>query len=114
MTAIQKLRKRLGMDSRVGQVKCHKCGKTLDIPNMYSEKERNAVLKPYCCATTVLIVQWLIHHGWHVTTHDANPAGAFFCPDCFPKGQPEYSRSAAGQDWCKQAEQWMKENNGKR
>lgn len=113
MATFQEIRKRFGMDSRVGKVKCNKCGKELEIPNMFSEKERNAVLKPYCCATTVLISQWLIHHGWHVTSRDANPSGAYLCPDCY-EGQPEYSRHPHGEDWCKQAEEWMKENNGKR
>lgn len=111
---IEELRKRYGMSSRVGKVSCKGCGKQLEVPNMYSEKERNDVLKPYCCSSVVLIIQWLIHHGWHVTTRDANPSGAYFCPDCFPKGQPEYNESPAGAEWCKQAEGWMKENNGKR
>ena len=95
------------MDSRVGKVKCKKCGKELEIPNMFSEKERDAVLKPYCCSTTVLIIQWLIHHGWHVTSREANPAGAYLCSDCY-EGQSEYSRHPYGEDWCKQAEAWMK------
>lgn len=111
---LDQLRRRYGMDSRIGRVKCSRCGKELEVPNMYSEKERNAVLSPYCCATTVLHVQWLIHHGWHVTTYEADPAAAFFCPDCFPKGQPEFSRRPYGADWCRQAEAWMKENGGKR
>ena len=113
MAKINELRKRLDFDSRVGKVKCKTCGKELEVPNMYSERDRNAVLKPYCCATTVLHVQWLIHHGWHVSNYDADPAGAFYCPDCFPKGTPEFSRSAAGKDWCEQAERWMRGNDGK-
>lgn len=110
---IKELKEKLGMNSRVGKVKCKGCGKELTVPNMYSDKER-ALLKPYCCSIVVLVVQWLIHHGWHVTTYEANPPASYFCPDCFPKGQPEYSRSPYGKDWCEQAEKWMRENNGKR
>ena len=109
---IKELKEKYGMNSRIGKVKCYSCGKELEVPNMYSEKDRK-LLEPYCCATTVLMVQWLLHHGWHVTTHEADPSGAYFCPDCFPKGQPEYSKSPYGEDWCDQAEKWMKENNGK-
>lgn len=111
---MQDLRKRLGLNSRVGKVTCKVCGKELKVPNMYSKKERDIVLKPYCCATTVLHVQWLIHHGWHVSSYEANPAGAFYCPNCFPKGTPEFSRREYGKDWCEQAEKWMNENGGKR
>ena len=112
MTTFQEIRKRFGMDSRVGKVKCKKCGKELEVPNMYAEKERQ-LLKPYCPTTVILVVQWLIKHGWHVTNREANPSGAYLCPDCY-EGQPEYSRSEACDAWCKQAEAWMKENNGKR
>ena len=111
MTTFQEIKKRLRMDYRVGKVKCHSCGKELEVPQMYSEKERE-ILTPYCCAYTVLIVQWLIHHGWHVTTYDAEPSGAYLCPDCFKEGTPEFSRHEYGAQWCKQAEKWMKENNG--
>ena len=109
----KELREKYGLDSRVGLVKCKSCGKELEVPNMYGEKER-ALLEPYCPTTVILTVQWLIHHGWHVTKHEANPPGAFFCPDCFPKGQPEYTKSICCEDWCNQAEKWMKDNNGKR
>lgn len=112
MTTFNEIRKWFGLDSRIGKVKCNVCGKELEVPNMYSEEER-AILKPYCCATTVLHVQWLIHHGWHVSNYDADPAGAYYCPDCFPKGTPEFSSREYGKGWCEQAAAWMKENNGK-
>ena len=112
MTKFSELRKRLGLDSRVGKVRCKVCGKELEVPNMYREEERNAVLTPYCSTTTVLHVQWLIGHGWHVSTYDAEPAGAFYCPDCFPKGTPEYSQRPYCKDWCEQAGRWMRENGG--
>lgn len=101
----------LDMNSRVRKVKCCGCGKEIEIPNMYAEEREKLV--PFCCATTVLIVQWLIYHGWHVTTNEVNPPGAFFCQDCFPKGQAEYHRGPSCETWVKQAEAWMKENNGK-
>lgn len=113
MTKLQEIRKRFGMDSRVIKVKCYKCGKELEAPRMFSEKERDAVLKPYCCASTVLTTQWLIYHGWHVTKHEATPSGAYLCHDCY-EGQPEFSRQPYCEDWCKQAEAWMKANEGKR
>ena len=110
---MKKLRTMFGMNKRTHIVRCKRCGKELLSPAMYSEKERE-VLQPYCCTATVLTVQWLIGHGWHVTTYDADPPGAYYCPDCFPQGQPEYSRRPYCDDWCRQAEQWMNENNGER
>lgn len=95
------------MDSRVGKVKCKGCGRALKIPNMYGKNL--AVLTPYCPTATIFTVQWLIHHGWHITTFEANPSGAYFCPDCFPKDQPEYHRSSECDAWCEQAEKWMNE-----
>ena len=108
----KELKEKLNMDKRVGKVKCYGCGKEIEVPNMYSQQDRNKLV-PYCCATTILLTQWLIHHGWHVTTFEANPSGKFFCPDCFPEGTPEYSKRECGADWCEQAERWMKENNGR-
>jgi len=110
MMTKEELLRKFGLDSRVGLVKCSVCGKTLKVPNMYAEKER-AKLTPYCATTTILHVQWLIHHGWHVGSLEANPPHQFYCPDCFPKGTPEYSRRDYGADWCKQAEEWMNEND---
>ena len=112
MTTIAEIRKRLGMDSRVRKVKCHKCGKELEVPNMFSEKDRQLLI-PYCPTAVILTIQWLIKHGWHATNREANPPGAYLCPDCY-EGQPEYRRSKACDEWCEQAEAWMKENNGKR
>ena len=105
------LKEKLGMNSRVGKVKCKRCGKELVVPNMYGKDLE--LLKPYCCTATVLTVQWLIHHGWHITTYEANPPGAYLCPDCY-NGQPEYHKSQDCDAWCEQAEKWMKENGGKR
>ena len=110
---IKELREKYGLNSRVGLVKCKSCGKELEVPNMYGEKER-ALLQPYCATTVILTVQWLIYHGWHVTKHEANPPGAYFCPDCFPEGQPEYKQYHELDPWIEQAKAWMKENNGKR
>ena len=105
------MEERLGMHSRVRKVKCYRCGKTIDIPNMYGKTLK--LLEPYCPAGTVLTVQWLIRHGWHCLTHEATPSGAFMCPNCFSEGQPEYHKSRYSDAWCEQAEKWMKENGGK-
>ena len=104
------IKERLGMNSRVQKVKCYRCGKTMNTPNMYGKKLEE--LTPYCPTGTILTVQWLIYHGWHCLTHEANPSGAFLCPDCYD-GQPEYHKSGYCEAWCEQAERWMKENNGK-
>jgi hypothetical protein len=101
----------IGMNSRVQKVKCYRCGKTLETPNMYGKKLE--LLDPYCPSATIFVVQWLIHHGWHCLTSEATPSGAFLCPDCFQEGQPEYHRSSECGAWCEQAEKWMMENNGK-
>ncbi len=111
MTTMKEIRKKFGMNSRIGKVKCFSCGKELEVPNMYRQKDiRN--LDPYCPTTVILHVQWLIKHGWHVTKYEANPPGAFFCGDCFKKGTPEYRRSQCCDTWCEQAEKWMNENKG--
>ena len=106
---IKELKKRLGMDSRVQTVKCKCCGKELPSPNMYGKSVES--LTPYCAAGTVLLVQWLIHKGWHVTTFEQG--GNFLCPDCFKEGTPEYHKSPNCETWCEQAEKWMNENGGK-
>lgn len=103
------IKKRLGMNSRTETVKCSYCGKELTIPNMYKRKDLD-ILKPYCGAATLLTVQWMIHHGWHITTQGDE---LFYCPDCFPEGTPEYQEAPYAKDWCEQAEKWMKENRGK-
>lgn len=105
------LRRRLGLDERQTAVKCSCCGKPLVVPNLFGKKVRE-VLKPFCCATTVLHVQWLIYHGWHVRNlglHDSHP---YFCPDCWKEGTPEYSKSEECEAWCKQAQAWL-DNNGR-
>lgn len=106
------IKKRLGMNSRTETVKCSCCGKELTIPNMYKRKDLD-ILKPYCGAATLLTVQWMLHHGWHVATMQADSPGAYYCPDCFPKGTPEYHETEDVASWCEQAEKWMKENDGK-
>lgn len=100
------------MNSRTQTVKCSCCGKELTVPNMYRGKDLHN-LKPYCCASTVLIVQWMLHHGWHVTTMEADPPGAYYCQDCFPEGTKEFHKMEAATSWCEQAEKWMNENEGK-
>ena len=106
------IKKRLGMNSRTETVKCSCCGKELTVPNMYKRKDLD-ILKPYCGAATVLTIQWMIHHGWHITALDAHHKSYFYCPDCFPEGTPEYQEAPYAKDWCEQAEKWMKENDGK-
>ena len=109
--AIEELRKKYGLDQRSKEVYCSVCGKKIRVPTMYSEKTRNEVLHPFCATATILLTQWLIHHDWHVSSIEAKPPHEFYCPDCFPKGTPEYHKSAACDDWCKQAEEWMNEEN---
>lgn len=108
----QEIRHKLGLDRKTHNVKCYHCGKELETPTLYSQVDRDKVLKPWCCASTVFTTQWIIHHGWHVTTLEANPAQAFFCDECFhkcfPMGTPEYSKREYGADWCRQAEEWVK------
>ena len=97
------------MASKTCTVKCHKCGKTIEVPNMVREDVRNKVLFPYCCATTVFIVQWLIHHGWHIRNLGVTDRHPYICPDCFEEGTPEYKANDYGKQWCEQAESWLKE-----
>jgi len=113
MASIEEIRKKFGLDSRVGKVRCKKCGKEMEVPNMYGSEER-ALLEPFCCSTVVLHVQWLIHHGWHVAKHEATPSGAFLCEECYTPGIPEYTKSPYCEKWCEQAEAWMRDNNGRR
>lgn len=96
-------------NSRSRIVKCNHCGKELKMPNLLSEKKRKEILSPFCCAGTVFTVQWLIHHGWHCTSYEANPPGEFLCPDCFKEGMPEFHKSKYGEQWCEQAKKWMEE-----
>lgn len=100
---IDEIRKRLF--PRKSVVKCFCCGKKLIVPGMYGEDLHS--LQPFCCATTVLHVQWLIYHGWHVRNlglHDSHP---YFCPDCWTEGTPEYSRCEYCDEWVEQAKKWM-------
>lgn len=106
------IKKRLGMNSRTETVKCSRCGKELTVPNMYREEDLKG-LNPYCPTSTVLIVQWILHHGWHVATMRANPPGAYYCPDCFPEGTREFHETEDAAPWCEQAGKWMRENDGK-
>ena len=108
----EQFRKRWGLDKRSHEVKCSVCGKTMTVPTMYSEKVRNEVLHPFCATATILTSQWLMHHGWHVSSIEANPPHMYYCPDCFPKGTPEYHESPHAAEWCKQAEEWMKKEEG--
>lgn len=108
----EELRKKFGLDSRVGRVACKSCGKELEVPNMYG-KERE-LLTPFCGSTVMLHIHWLLYHGWHVTNREANPPDTYFCPNCFPKGQPEYKLYHDYDPWIEQASTWMKENDGKR
>ena len=59
---IKELREKYGLDSRVGLVKCKSCGKELEVPNMYAEKDRK-LLNPYCPTTVMLVTQWLLYGG---------------------------------------------------
>ena len=88
-------------------VKCSVCGKTIEVPKLYLDRER-AILKPYCCAGTVFIEQYLIHEGWHI--RDLGPADRhpYFCPDCWEGGTPEISRRPYCDDWYKQSHEWLK------
>lgn len=97
------------MTKKTRTVKCHKCGKTMEVPNMYSESTRDKVLSPYCCTTSVFTVQWLIHHGWHIRNLGLTDSHPYFCPDCFEEGTPEYEARDYGKQWCEQAESWLNE-----
>lgn len=104
---IEELKNRYGFNSKTSKVRCFKCWKELEMPNMLSEKLRKEVLRPYCPTGTVFTIGWLITHGWHCTRHEADPSGAFLCPDCYEEGTPEYIKTKFVDDWCKQAEDWM-------
>lgn len=91
--------------NKPNKVKCSVCGKELEVPNMYSEKDRSK-LSPFCCAATVFTVQWLVHHGWHVRNlglHDSHP---YYCNDCWVDG-PEYEKKEYGASWCEQLEKLL-------
>lgn len=88
--------------------RCFKCGKTIEVPKLYLQKDRDACLKPYCCAATVFMVQYLIHEGWHVRNLGLSDRHPYFCPDCWKEGTPEYSRSAYCDDWYQQSQEWLR------
>lgn len=90
-------------------VKCSCCGKTIEVPTMYSDKERQA-LKPYCCTSVILIVQWLIHEGWHVRNLGVTDNHPYFCPDCWEDGTPEYQRSKNCNVWYEQVKKWINDD----
>lgn len=90
-------------------VKCHKCGKTIEVPNMYNDKVRKKVLSPYCISAILFSEQWLMYHGWHIRNLGVTDCNPYICPDCWVEGTPEYSKSAEGKQWCEQAEEWRKE-----
>lgn len=92
-------------------VKCHKCGKTLEVPNMMRQEVREGVLSPFCCAYTVFLVQWLIHHGWHIRNFGLTDSHPYFCSDCWEKGIPEYDGTAYGKQWCEQALKWLEQDD---
>lgn len=94
-------------------VKCYKCGKTMEIPNLMNVETRNKVLSPYCCSFVVFCVQWLIHHGWHVRNLGVTDSHPYFCPNCFEEGTPEFKAHEYGKQWCEQAEEWAKSKEGK-
>lgn len=89
--------------SRRNKVRCSECGKEIGVPNVYNEKERSK-LSPYCCAASIFIVQWLIHHGWHVRNLGISDSHPYYCDDCWVVGTPEYSRTEYGDSWCSQVE----------
>lgn len=92
--------------SNKSKAKCSVCGKEIEIPNMYSEKKLS-ILSPYCCSTTVFIVQWLIHNGWHVRNLGVQDNHPYYCNDCWIDGTPEYKKADYGDAWCKQVENLM-------
>lgn len=96
------------MNSKMTTVKCYKCGKTIEVPNMMRQEVRSKVLSPYCCAYTVFVVQWLTHHAWHVRNLGLNDSHPYLCPHCFEEGTPEYEATDYGKQWCEQAEAWIK------
>lgn len=98
------------MTSKTHSVKCHKCGKKLEIPNMMRTKTRDAVLRPYCCTYTLFTVQWLVNHGWHVRNLGVTDNHPYLCPDCWEEGTPEYSKAEHGKQWCEQAQAWLEDS----
>lgn len=42
------------------------------------------------------------------TVTDDHP---YFCPDCWKEGTPEYKDFDYGREWCKQAEEYRKEQD---
>lgn len=95
------------MSSNTHIVKCNKCGKTMEIPNLMNDKTRAEVLFPFCCSFSVYVVQWLIHHGWHVRNLGIGDSHPYFCPDCWKEGTPEYEARDYGKQWCEQAQSWL-------
>lgn len=90
----EQFRKKFGLGKRSNEVKCSVCGKTMTVPTMYSENVRNDVLHPFCATATILISQWLMHHGWHVSSIEANPPHMYYCPRLFPQRNAGVSRIA--------------------
>lgn len=95
------------MTNKKRYVRCHKCGKEIEIPNLTLEKTRMEVLRPYCCAYTLFTVQWLVYHGWHVRNLGLTDSHPYFCPDCWEDGTPEYEKHDCGEAWCEQAQKWL-------
>lgn len=95
------------LNRRTGTVKCSQCGKEIEVPEIYLDKDR-AILKPYCCAGTVFLVQYLIHEGWHIRNLGLFDSHPYFCPDCWVEGTPEYTRRPYCDDWYNQSQDWLK------
>lgn len=93
------------------KVKCHKCGREMLMPNLMKTETMEKILHPYCCTFTSFIVQWLIHHDWHVRNLGVTDNHPYFCPDCWEEGTPEYKAFDCGREWCEQAEEWRKEQD---
>ena len=88
-------------------VKCSVCGKTIEVPKLYLNGEREC-LKPFCCAATVFTAQYLIHEGWHIRNLGITDSHPYFCPDCWKEGTPEFSRREYCDDWYQQSQEWLK------
>lgn len=95
------------MFPKISKCKCSVCGKEILVPNP-TEKERT-IFNPYCCSTVVLVVQYLIHEGWHIRNLGVTDNHPYFCPDCWKKGTPEYSKAPYNEEWYKQAKEWMED-----
>lgn len=93
------------MFPKISKCKCSVCGKEILVPNP-TEKEKT-IFNPYCCSTVALIVQYLIHEGWHIRNLGVRDNHPYFCPDCWKEGTPEYKKSSHNEDWFKQAVEWM-------